>query len=216
MPILPAAADGPGKYSRSGGSCPQLGQPVDYRPKWPRVADRVWQRGGMGKLRAPVSRRYPERGSWWSARGREEAVRSRESLRVHLDVQVRRRRRGGWAMWETVTPSWSRSRARPVRTVFMMSRAPSASREVVRVHEKVREACVRLFRRAQEAGVLRADLDWPASSKTPSSTKPRWTRTRRSTAALATLVVDSPQRTPGSDSTRCRLRGCADPAAPVP
>ena len=42
---------------------------------------------------------------------------------------------------------------------FAMSRALSADPEVARVHANVEERCERLFRRAQEAGVLRGDVD---------------------------------------------------------
>lgn len=42
---------------------------------------------------------------------------------------------------------------------FAMSRALSADPEVARVHADVAESCDRLFRRAQAAGVLRADVD---------------------------------------------------------
>ncbi|MEV2269979.1 TetR/AcrR family transcriptional regulator [Nonomuraea africana] len=42
---------------------------------------------------------------------------------------------------------------------FAMSRALSADPEVSRVHAEVESSCDRLFRRAQAAGVLRADVD---------------------------------------------------------
>ncbi|PFG99069.1 TetR family transcriptional regulator [Saccharopolyspora erythraea NRRL 2338] len=42
---------------------------------------------------------------------------------------------------------------------FAMSRMNSADPEVERIHADVREKCLRLFRRAQEDGVLRADAD---------------------------------------------------------
>ncbi|WP_246149500.1 TetR/AcrR family transcriptional regulator [Nonomuraea turkmeniaca] len=42
---------------------------------------------------------------------------------------------------------------------FAMSRALSDDPEVARVHADVEERCDRLFRRAQAAGVLRADVD---------------------------------------------------------
>lgn len=42
---------------------------------------------------------------------------------------------------------------------FAMSRASAMNPEVARLHAEVRDACGRLFRRAQEAGVLRADAD---------------------------------------------------------
>ncbi|MEV0389290.1 helix-turn-helix domain-containing protein [Nonomuraea sp. NPDC050643] len=42
---------------------------------------------------------------------------------------------------------------------FAMSRAPAADPEVARVHADVEERCERLFARAQQAGVLRADVD---------------------------------------------------------
>ncbi|MFG1705701.1 TetR/AcrR family transcriptional regulator [Nonomuraea sp. M3C6] len=42
---------------------------------------------------------------------------------------------------------------------FAMSRAVSADPEVARVHADVAERCARLFHRAREVGVLRADVD---------------------------------------------------------
>ncbi|SDI40314.1 TetR/AcrR family transcriptional regulator [Nonomuraea jiangxiensis] len=42
---------------------------------------------------------------------------------------------------------------------FAMSRALSADPEVARVHADVEERCRRLFHRAREVGVLRADVD---------------------------------------------------------
>ena len=42
---------------------------------------------------------------------------------------------------------------------FAASRASPASPEVARLHAGVRDTCERLFRRAQQAGVLRADAD---------------------------------------------------------
>ncbi|MFC5829877.1 TetR/AcrR family transcriptional regulator [Nonomuraea insulae] len=42
---------------------------------------------------------------------------------------------------------------------FAMSRALSADPEVARVHADVEERCERLFRKAQEAGVLREEVD---------------------------------------------------------
>ncbi|MCP2341754.1 TetR/AcrR family transcriptional regulator [Actinomadura rupiterrae] len=44
---------------------------------------------------------------------------------------------------------------------FAMSRASSSDPEVERVHAEIRETCERMFRRAQDAGILRADLDVP-------------------------------------------------------
>ncbi|WP_460346641.1 TetR/AcrR family transcriptional regulator [Actinoallomurus acanthiterrae] len=83
---------------------------------------------------------------------------------------------------------------------FAMSRASSANPEVARVHSDVRETCERLFRRAREAGVLRADADIP------------WTRRvyyaliheaaqigdEKDTDTLATLVVDTLLRGAGT------------------
>ncbi|MEV5751924.1 helix-turn-helix domain-containing protein [Actinoallomurus sp. NPDC052308] len=82
---------------------------------------------------------------------------------------------------------------------FAMSQASSASPEVARLHGEVRDTCERLFRRAREAGVMRADVD---------------IRTRRvyyalihqaaqdpdgkDTDALATLVVDTLLRGAGT------------------
>ncbi|MGN9788697.1 TetR/AcrR family transcriptional regulator [Nonomuraea sp. ZG12] len=45
---------------------------------------------------------------------------------------------------------------------YAMSRTASADAEVARVHAEVRERCDEMFRRAREAGLLRADtdLDW--------------------------------------------------------
>ncbi|QUH04670.1 TetR/AcrR family transcriptional regulator [Saccharopolyspora erythraea] len=42
---------------------------------------------------------------------------------------------------------------------FAMSRMNSADPEVERIHDEVRKKCLRLFRRAQVDGVLRADAD---------------------------------------------------------
>lgn len=42
---------------------------------------------------------------------------------------------------------------------FAMSRGSSANPEVARVHSDVRDTCERLFRRAGESGILRADVD---------------------------------------------------------
>ncbi|MEW9552174.1 TetR/AcrR family transcriptional regulator [Nonomuraea sp. NPDC050783] len=42
---------------------------------------------------------------------------------------------------------------------FAMSRAMTADRDAARVHADIGERCVRLFARAKEAGVLRADVD---------------------------------------------------------
>jgi len=42
---------------------------------------------------------------------------------------------------------------------FSMTRASAANPEVARLHAGVRDTCERLFRRAQQAGVLRADAD---------------------------------------------------------
>lgn len=83
---------------------------------------------------------------------------------------------------------------------FAMSRASSANPEVARVHSDVRDTCERLFRRAREAGVLRADVDIP------------WTRRvyyaliheaaqagdEKDADTLATLVVDTLLRGAGT------------------
>ena len=83
---------------------------------------------------------------------------------------------------------------------FAMSRASSANPEVARVHSDVRDTCERLFRRAQEAGVLRADADIPWTRRVYYALihEAAQNRNEQDTAALATLVVDTLLRGAGT------------------
>ncbi|MEV5707795.1 TetR/AcrR family transcriptional regulator [Actinoallomurus sp. NPDC052274] len=83
---------------------------------------------------------------------------------------------------------------------FATSQASSADPEVARLHGEVRETCERLFRRAREAGVMRADVDIPwirrvyyalihQAAQNPDGKDPD---------ALATLVVDTLLRGAGT------------------
>ncbi|WP_081952372.1 TetR/AcrR family transcriptional regulator [Kitasatospora phosalacinea] len=83
---------------------------------------------------------------------------------------------------------------------FAMSQASSSNPEVAHIHADVRSTCERLFARARDAGVLRADVDIP------------WTRgvyyalihqaaqrkDEQDPDALATLVVDTLLRGAGT------------------
>ncbi|MEW2503556.1 MULTISPECIES: helix-turn-helix domain-containing protein [unclassified Amycolatopsis] len=85
---------------------------------------------------------------------------------------------------------------------FAMSQASSANPEVARVHEEVRETCARLFRRAQEAGVLRADvdLDWTRRVYYALIHEAAQDTDAKSPDALATIVVDTLLRGAGTGS----------------
>jgi AcrR family transcriptional regulator len=77
---------------------------------------------------------------------------------------------------------------------FAMSRASSSAKpEVARVHADVRDTCERLFRRAQEAGVLRADVDIPWTRRAYYALihEAAQNRDEKNTDAVATLVVDT-------------------------
>lgn len=76
---------------------------------------------------------------------------------------------------------------------FAMSRATSTDPEVARVHADVLEKCERLFVRAQEAGVLRADADlkWARQVYYALIHEAAQNRDAKDTGALATLVVDT-------------------------
>ncbi|GAA5191205.1 hypothetical protein GCM10023322_48060 [Rugosimonospora acidiphila] len=81
-----------------------------------------------------------------------------------------------------------------------MSQAPSANAEVARVHSEVRDTCERLFRRAQEAGVLRADADIPWARRVYYALihEAAQNKDGKDTDALATLVVDTLLRGAGT------------------
>ncbi|GAA4639410.1 TetR/AcrR family transcriptional regulator [Actinoallomurus vinaceus] len=83
---------------------------------------------------------------------------------------------------------------------FAMSQASSANPEVARVHGDVRETCERLFRRAREAGVLRADVDIPWTRRVYYALihEAAQNRDEKDTDALATLVVDTLLRGAGT------------------
>jgi AcrR family transcriptional regulator len=77
---------------------------------------------------------------------------------------------------------------------FAMSRASSADPEVARVHADVLDKCDRLFRRAQQAGLLRADADTQWVRRVYYALIHEATQSRNDeddTDALATLVVDT-------------------------
>lgn len=83
---------------------------------------------------------------------------------------------------------------------FAMSRASSANPEVVRVHSDIRDMCERLFRRAREAGVLRADADisWTRRVYYALIHEAAQNRDGKDAGALATLVVDTLLRGAGT------------------
>ena len=76
---------------------------------------------------------------------------------------------------------------------FAMSRTCSADPDMARVHTDVRETCERLFRRAQQAGLLRADVDirWVRRVYYALIDEATQTRDDEDTDALATLIVDT-------------------------
>jgi AcrR family transcriptional regulator len=83
---------------------------------------------------------------------------------------------------------------------FAMSQASSASPEVAQVYGDVRKTCERMFRRAQEAGVLRADVDIPWTRRVYYALihEAAKNRDEEDTDALATLVVDTLLRGAGT------------------
>ena len=83
---------------------------------------------------------------------------------------------------------------------FAMSRASSTNPEVARLHSDVRDTCERLFRRACEAGVLRADVDIPWTRRVYYALihEAAQNRDDKDTDALATLVVDTLLRGAGT------------------
>jgi AcrR family transcriptional regulator len=83
---------------------------------------------------------------------------------------------------------------------FAMSRASSTNPEVARVHGDVRDTCERLFRRAQEAGVLRTDVDIPWTRRVYYALIHEAAQNRgdKDADALATLVVDTLLRGAGT------------------
>ncbi|MDP9842874.1 TetR/AcrR family transcriptional regulator [Streptosporangium lutulentum] len=83
---------------------------------------------------------------------------------------------------------------------FAMSQTSSASPEVARIHADVRDTCERLFRRAQEAGVLRADIDisWTRRVYYALIHQAALNEDGQDTDILATLVVDTLLRGAGT------------------
>ncbi|MEU8121858.1 helix-turn-helix domain-containing protein [Spirillospora sp. NPDC049024] len=83
---------------------------------------------------------------------------------------------------------------------FAMSQASSADPEVAKVYADVRETCERMFRRAQEAGVFRADVDIPWTRRVYYALIHEAAKNRdgEDTDALATLVVDTLLRGAGT------------------
>ena len=83
---------------------------------------------------------------------------------------------------------------------FAMSQASSAAPEVAQVYRDVRETCERMFRRAQEAGVLRADADIPWTRRVYYALihEAAKNRDEEDIDALATLVVDTLLRGAGT------------------
>jgi AcrR family transcriptional regulator len=83
---------------------------------------------------------------------------------------------------------------------FAMSRASSANPVVAHIHSDVRDTCERLFRRAREAGVLRADVDIPWIRRVYYALihEAAQNSGEKDTDALATLVVDTLLRGAGT------------------
>jgi AcrR family transcriptional regulator len=84
---------------------------------------------------------------------------------------------------------------------FAMSRVSSADPEVARVHTDVRDKCERLFRRAQQAGLMRADVDTQWARRVYYALIHEAAQSRndeKDTDALATLVVDTLLRGTGT------------------
>ncbi|MGA6161141.1 TetR/AcrR family transcriptional regulator [Amycolatopsis magusensis] len=79
---------------------------------------------------------------------------------------------------------------------FAMSRTSSADSRVAEVHDEVREECDRLFLRARDAGVLRADVDLDWARRVYYALIHEATQIPEpvDTDALATLVVDTALR----------------------
>jgi AcrR family transcriptional regulator len=77
---------------------------------------------------------------------------------------------------------------------FAMSRTSSADPEVARVHTDVLDTCERLFQRAQQAGLLRADVDTQWARRVYYALIHEATQSKndeKDTDALATLVVET-------------------------
>ncbi|MFC8716415.1 TetR/AcrR family transcriptional regulator [Kitasatospora sp. NPDC057198] len=83
---------------------------------------------------------------------------------------------------------------------FAMSQASSSDPEVARIHAEVRETCERLFVRARDAGVLRADVDVPWTRQVYYALIHQAAQRRDGSDpdALATLVVDTLLRGAGT------------------
>ena len=83
---------------------------------------------------------------------------------------------------------------------FAMSRACSSDPDVAGVHTDVRDTCERLFRRAQQAGLLRADVNirWVRRVYYALIDEATQTRDEKDTDALATLIVDTLLRGAGT------------------
>ncbi len=83
---------------------------------------------------------------------------------------------------------------------YAMSRACSASPDVAGVHTDVRNTCERLFRRAQQSGLLRNDIDirWVRRVYYALIDEATQTRDEKDSDALATLIVDTLLRGTGT------------------
>ncbi|MCG5214381.1 TetR/AcrR family transcriptional regulator [Streptosporangium sp. KLBMP 9127] len=85
---------------------------------------------------------------------------------------------------------------------FAMSRASSADPEVARVHADVQAKCEQMFRRAQETGVLRPDVDVTWARRVYYALIHEAAQSDGDdTDALAALLVDTLLRGVGTDRT---------------
>jgi hypothetical protein len=86
-----------------------------------------------------------------------------------------------------------------------MSQASSTDPDVARVHADVRDKCERLFRRTQEAGLMRIDVDTQWARRVYYALIHEATRNRndeKDTDTLAALVVDTVLRGVGTPADR--------------
>jgi AcrR family transcriptional regulator len=83
---------------------------------------------------------------------------------------------------------------------YAMSRACSPDPDVAGVHTDVRDTCERLFRRAQQAGLLRTDINvrWVRRVYYALIDEATQNRDEQDTDALATLIVDTLLRGTGN------------------
>ncbi len=83
---------------------------------------------------------------------------------------------------------------------FAMSRTCSADPDLSGVHTEVRDTCERLFRRAQQAGLLRDDINirWVRRVYYALIDEATQSRDEEDTDALATLIVDTLLRGAGN------------------